>query len=125
MEKAPPLTFIEAQLPGHGDGLGGNGLAGLHQVDVLDLQHSPTGGGRRAHSYDLGIHAALASVDQLGHGLHAVLLHRLAAGQHDGGRAVAGAGGVASSDLPIRFCTKYHQLPHLALYSAQCIIHTS
>ena len=106
---------------------------------AVDVHRSPAPGPRRwtgrqrprwpppgrAHSYDLGIHAALASVDQLGHGLHAVLLHRLAAGQHDGGRAVAGAGGVASSDLPIRFCTKYHQLPHLALYSAQCIIHTS
>ena len=39
---APPLTLtfahVEAQLTGHGDGLGGKGLVGLNQVHVLDLQ---------------------------------------------------------------------------------------
>ena len=32
------LAHVEAQLTGHGDGLGGKGLVGLNQVHVLDLQ---------------------------------------------------------------------------------------
>ena len=42
-------------------------------------------GGGMGVAHDLGIHAAVAPADQLGHGLQAVLLHRLAGGQHDGG----------------------------------------
>ena len=96
------LAHIEAQLTGHGDGLGSESLVGLHQVHVLDLQagllHGLTGGGHGAHTHDLGVHAALAPADQLGHGLQAVLLHGLARGQDDGGSAVVDAGGVGGGD---------------------------
>ena len=90
------------QLAGHGDGLSGKGLVGLHQVHVLDgqagLLQSLTGSGHGAHAHDLGIHAALAPADELGHGLQTVLLHSLAGGQHDGGSAVVDAGGVGGGD---------------------------
>ena len=90
------------QLAGHGDGLGGKGLVGLHQVDVVDgqtgLLQSLAGSGHGAHAHDLGIHAALAPADELGHGLQTVLLHGLAGSQHDGGSAVVDAGGVGSGD---------------------------
>ena len=39
-----------------------------------------------------------APADQLGHGLQAVLFHRLAGGEHDGGGAVVDAGGVGGGD---------------------------
>ena len=90
------------QLTGHGDGLSGKGLVGLDQVDVVDgqagLGHSGTGGRHGANAHDLGIHAALAPANQLGHGLQAVLLHSLGGSQHDGGSTVVDAGGVGSGD---------------------------
>ena len=92
------LAHVEVQLAGHSDGLSGERLVGLHQVDVLDghasLSHSGTGSHNGADAHDLGIDAALAPADQLGHGLQAVLLNSLAGGQHDSGSAVVDAGGV-------------------------------
>ena len=80
------LVNVEVQLAGHSDGLGSERLVGLDQVDVVDgdagLGHSLTGSGHRANAHDLGIHAALAPADQLGHGLQAVLGDRLAGSQH-------------------------------------------
>ena len=67
-------------------------------VAVLSLGHGLTGGGHGAHAHDLGIHAALAPADQLGHGLQTVLGHSLAGGQHDGGSAVVDAGGVGGGN---------------------------
>ena len=96
------LAHVEVQLTGHSDGLSGKGLVGLDQVDVVDgqagLGHSGTGGRHGANAHDLGIHAALAPANQLGHGLQAVLLHSLGGSQHDGGSAVVDAGGVGSGD---------------------------
>ena len=90
------------QLAGHGDGLGGKGLVGLDQVDVIDgdagLLHGVAGSDHGADAHDLGIHAALAPADQLGHGLQTVLGHSLAGGQHDGGSAVVDAGGVGGGN---------------------------
>ena len=95
------LLHVEAQLAGHGDGLGGKGLVGLHQINVLDLKarlaHGLTAGGHGADTHDLGIHAAVAPAHQLGHGLEAVLLHGLLGGQNNGGRAVVDAAGLARS----------------------------
>ena len=92
------LAHVEAQLTGNSDGLSGEGLVGLHQVDVVDghagLGHGVAGGDHGADAHDLGIDAALAPADQLGHGLEAVLLDSLAGGQDDGGSAVVDAGGV-------------------------------
>ena len=62
------------------------------------MLHGLAGGGHGAHAHDLGVHAALAPADQLGHGLQAVLFHRLAGGEHDGGGAVVDAGGVGGGD---------------------------
>ena len=96
------LAHVEAQLTGHGDGLGGEGLVGLDEVDIVDghagLGHGLTGGGHGADAHDLGIDAALAPADELGHGLEVILLHGLAGGENDGGSAVVDAGGVAGGD---------------------------
>ena len=56
MEMAPPLTLTllmsKLQLTRDGDGLRGEGLVGLNEVDVVDghagLGHGLTGGGQRA-----------------------------------------------------------------------------
>ena len=92
------LGHIELQIAGHGHGLGGEGLVGLDQVDVLDgqvgLGQSLTGSGDGAQAHDLGIHAALAPADQLGHGLQAVLLNSLLGSQHQSGGAVVDAGSI-------------------------------
>ncbi len=96
------LAHVKLQLARHGDGLGGESLVGLDQINVLDgnagLFHGLTGSGDGAHAHDLGIHAALPPANELGHGLQAVFLHSLAGGQHDGGRAVVDAGGGSSGD---------------------------
>ena len=96
------LAHVKVQLAGHGDGLGGKGLVGLDQVDVVDgdagLLHGVAGSDHGADAHDLGIHAALAPADQLGHGLQTVLGHSLAGGQHDGGSAVVDAGGVGGGN---------------------------
>ena len=96
------LAHVEVQLTGDSDGLRGEGFVGLDEVDIVDgqagLGHGLTGGGHGADAHDLGVDAALAPADELGHGLEVVLLHGLAGGEDDGGSAVVDAGGVAGGD---------------------------
>ena len=64
-----PLPFglvvrVQAQLAGDGDGLGGEGLVDLDQVDVVELHVGPVEHlahrRDRAHAHDPRVHAGVA-----------------------------------------------------------------
>ena len=111
------LAHVEVQLACHSDGLCGERLICLDQIDVIDGQaglcQSGTGSGNGTDAHDLGIDTALAPADQLRHGLQTVLGNRLAGSQHDGGSAVIDAGSVGSGHALLALILGFLSAGHL------------
>ena len=90
------------KLPGHRHGLGGKGLVGLDEVEVVHgkprLRHGLLAGGHGTDPHDGRVHSGKSSCDEPSHGHNAQRLRLFLAEQDHGGGSVVDAGGVAGCD---------------------------
>ncbi|MDT4841314.1 hypothetical protein FQZ97_751640 [compost metagenome] len=96
------LGRVQAEVSGHGAGLGGEGFVGLDHVEVVDgeagLLQRQLGGRHRADAHVLRVHAGVGVGHQARQRRQATRLGGGGFHQHHGGGGVVDARGVAGGD---------------------------